>query len=193
MQSNDALRDSDPLANGESFIPASQRPDGTWRKPRRVKEGYVPQEEVPLYESKGKKLMNRHVAPAEPMKVAGFTAHKTIPGLFIEDKPAVKTPKPKKTKAKKVDVVTSLVSELKITEQPKKQVTVSSPAVTVAVSESSDPVKKVKNLKKRLREVESLEEKINSGAIAKPEKEQLDKIKRKNDLIMQIYQLEKEI
>lgn len=69
------------------FIAASQRPDGSWRKQRRVKEGYTPQEEVPVYMSKGKQWREARESALPP----GLT-----PEMLEEMKKTNKQPKSKK-------------------------------------------------------------------------------------------------
>lgn len=61
------------------------------------------------------------------------------------------------------------------------------------MQESTDPAKRLKNLKKRLREVEALEEKVKKGEISKLDPDQVKKINRKTELVFQIHELEKKL
>ncbi|XP_045448289.1 partner of Y14 and mago [Melitaea cinxia] len=175
-------------ADGSKFIPATQRPDGTWRKPRRIKDGYVPQEEVPLYESKGKQFKARQntglpvgLTPeiAAEVKKSKKGTIQPIPGMIIN------VEKKKKKKKSGVTEATEKLARCEITEP-----TFASPPPPTAPTQS-DPVKRLKNLRKKLREIEALQEKISSGALKNPDSEQKEKISRKNEIMKEIDILEK--
>ncbi|GAV08255.1 hypothetical protein RvY_17978 [Ramazzottius varieornatus] len=53
--------------SGATIIPASRRPDGSMRKEIRVKEGFVPQEEVPVYQAKPQRVQVHFHASTEPV------------------------------------------------------------------------------------------------------------------------------
>ena len=57
-----------------------------------------------------------------------------------------------------------------------------------AIMPPTDPAKRIKNLRKRLREIESIEQKIAAGE-QKLEKDQLDKVARKAEVMSEIEQL----
>lgn len=60
--------------NGEKVLPGSRRPDGTIRKERRIRAGYVPQDEQPVYQSQGVMVsMMRCCSPGLPQQAADTT------------------------------------------------------------------------------------------------------------------------
>ncbi|XP_063383679.1 partner of Y14 and mago [Cydia fagiglandana] len=179
-------------ADGTKFIPATQRPDGTWRKPRRVRDGYVPQEEVPLYESKGKQFKARQstglpvgLTPeivAEAQKKKSGTIQ-PIPGMIINVEK-----KKKKKKKSGADEAAEKLAKCEITEP-----TFNSPSPSLSAAGTTDPAKRLKNLRKKLRDIETLEEKVKSGVLKTPDKDQKEKMSKKPSILKEIEVLEKEV
>ncbi|XP_053676241.1 partner of Y14 and mago [Anopheles nili] len=247
------------------FIPATQRPDGTWRKPRRVRDGYVPQEEVPLYESKGKqfaqkpalppglslevvqkakekrerearlrqqreeqqkkqesnnkKVQNNTPAPgviaadgggnnSEKQKTSssktantGSRSKKTpeLPDILLDQRPAKSKPQQQHSKSShpKADpssstdtanAVDELTNALASGVQLKSQQAATSPEG--ADGQQLELAKKLRKLRKKIREIEAIEVKLRSSDGVKLDKDQLEKVKRKPDILQEIEELE---
>ena len=131
---------------------------------------------------------------AESVKIAAAKNDKLcIPGLA----PTVLKAAKKKKKKTEGDVqkVASKLAGFTI-EEPKFEAapvqTPKAPAKTTDTSTAgTDPAKKLKNLKKKLKDTEILEQKVKSGELKKPDADQLEKIKRKPEVVKEIRELEK--
>mmetsp|Transcript_34254 Transcript_34254/g.97108 ORF Transcript_34254/g.97108 Transcript_34254/m.97108 type:complete len:194 (-) Transcript_34254:1114-1695(-) len=151
--------------DGTRVIPASRRPDGTWRKERRVREGYIPQDEQPVYESKGRQMTKGPNLP---------------PGLHPDDvagkKPVSKSAKKNAARKAKRDeacvqpaAVEASLKNLSVKEEGKA----SGAQDSLEPSASEDPVlaleKKVRNLKKKIRQCDAIQAKVDQGENITPE------------------------
>jgi len=168
------------------IIPASQRPDGTWRPERKVKKGYVPQDEVSKFETKGSKFREN--------QIPGF-----VPGMDPNDLPGKKEPAKSKTqkrnekkKAKKAEgggedddegvaEAAAAVAAVKVAE----------PAPAAGDDPKEALNKKIRNLKKKVRQTDEIQAKVAAGEAPNPE--QQEKLAKRGEFEKEIAALEKEL
>ncbi|CAM9454982.1 unnamed protein product [Choristocarpus tenellus] len=180
--------------NGDVVIPATRRPDGTWRKERKIKSGYIPQDEVARFESRGSQAQK-------------FLADRLPPGMAPEPaKPLTMSKNARKNAARaaarkakhaatadeaKADDDLLNLEGLKIAD------TVEETGGTGKVgselqgpeAEAAEQAKKVKALKKKIRQVQELQVKVDSGEV-QPSEEQLEKLERRAALETKLRELE---
>ncbi|KAG5155235.1 hypothetical protein JHK82_013204 [Glycine max] len=179
---------SKSLKEGERIVGPTRRPDGTLRKPIRIRAGYTPQDEVAIYQPKGA-LLKKEMGSAGP---PGYD-----PDADSKPKPKPKTKSVKRNERKKEKRIQAALEKEKnvseVEESGKQEfveaLTSQVNELAVQDSQAQDIDKRIRALRKKIRLTEALEQKSTEQNL-KPE--QLEKLAKLEDWHRELKLLEDE-
>ena len=161
------------------------------------------------YENKGVKWMKSRASALPPGYHPDEEKPSNTAGLSKASKRSLRRKEQKKriaaAAAGGVDTVTGSMAAASISSKDKTKASNSGQpkrkrkpkelgsSATTATPEAAEPSKKLRNLKKKLRQIEDLEGKIKSGDLKNPDKAQQEKVAKKQELIKEINELEKKL
>ncbi|KAH1134852.1 hypothetical protein GLYMA_05G170200v4 [Glycine max] len=177
---------SKSLKEGERIVGPTRRPDGTLRKPIRIRAGYTPQDEVAIYQPKG---LKKEMGSAGP---PGYD-----PDADSKPKPKPKTKSVKRNERKKEKRIQAALEKEKnvseVEESGKQEfveaLTSQVNELAVQDSQAQDIDKRIRALRKKIRLTEALEQKSTEQNL-KPE--QLEKLAKLEDWHRELKLLEDE-
>ncbi|KAK3984359.1 hypothetical protein QBC44DRAFT_17003 [Cladorrhinum sp. PSN332] len=161
--------------SGSRHIPESTRADGSTRKAIKIRPGYRPPEDVEVYKNRAAEgFRNRGKGP--------------VPGSegLQDSKPAQPSSAAASKNAKRREATRKKKEATDTTENDEKPSAAPAPKVE-EVDPEVEKEKKVRNLKKKLRQAKDLKEKKEGGGTLLPE--QLTKVIKINELIRELEAL----
>ncbi|KAJ3113035.1 hypothetical protein HDU96_003845 [Phlyctochytrium bullatum] len=171
-------------SDGTRIIPQSRRADGTVRKERKVRPGYVPAEDVERYSNSRMEAAKLPPGYVVGMGVVGSTGSNDGAATAGMSKSAKKNAKRRAAKQQQQENGGADNDEAEPESAEGAAAPASAPAVEAQSESPAEVEKKLKALKKKLRQIQEIEAKDASTLVA----EQKEKLAKKGEIEASIKQ-----